>query len=74
MSTDSASGGDEIIVELKRPALPARPGDDDSRPAWVDYVVALGADRAFVEGQAPYTEWERVDDVGLRELADRLGG
>lgn len=73
MSTDSAKVTDDVTVELNGDQvtsnLPAleRPADGALKAKWVDYAVALGADRAWVEGE-DYT----VAD--LRDLADRLGG
>jgi len=92
MSHDSAGLTDEVFAELN-PAgpepdygpqpdpIPARPSDGAGIEKWVDYVVALGADRTFVTE----TTVHRVDPIDaveapalkraqLIELADRLGG
>lgn len=57
-----------------------RPANGASKDVWIDYVVALGADRTFVTsdtyhfdgtGYAPEPGLSRAD---LIALADRLGG
>lgn len=61
---------------------PARPADGAAKARWVDYVVALGADRAHVEGTSQYWSDEANDYVQaagltrdeLVDLADRLSG
>jgi len=89
---DDSGLTDEVIAELnptgpepdygpQRDPIPARPADDDGEQDWVEYVVALGADRTFVTE----TTIHRVDALDavespaferaeLIELADRLGG
>jgi hypothetical protein len=62
--------------------LPDRPGKGVGKDVWVDYVVALGADRAFVTGGNRRFDTESGDLVTdpsltkdeLIALADRLGG
>ena len=61
MTTDDSGITDEVKVELnpedepaasiearlaqQEPPLPSRPADSAPRSAWVDYCIALGADR-----------------------------
>lgn len=90
MSTNDSGLRDQVVVELNpadpEPArdqpdpIPARPATGDSKSAWVDYVVALGADRTFVTAD---TEHFGGIDYGIEpgftrqqliDLADRLGG
>jgi hypothetical protein len=62
--------------------IPDRPADDAPDSEWVDYVVALGADRAFLVGETEHYDadfGERVPGAALSrtelaELASRLGG
>lgn len=94
MSGDSAGLSDEVHAELnpadplapqdQAPSVPARPADGAPKARWADYVVALGADRAFVSADTQH--WEGDKDTGrlvtlpgltrdeLIDLADRLGG
>lgn len=44
-------GGDVVAGEqVETPTLPERPSDGADKARWVDYVVALGADRDAVTG------------------------
>lgn len=60
--------------------IPARPADGAAKDAWVDYVVALGADRTFVTMDTEhfdgtgYAAEPGLSRAGLIALADRLGG
>jgi len=64
------------------PQLPGRPDNDAPRKDWVEYVVALGADRTYVTGTTRHYSSEagrHLAEPGLtREqlipLANRLGG
>lgn len=91
--SDSSGLADEVTSELN-PAGPApdngpqaapipdRPADGASKDAWVDYVVALGADLSFVTTAT--THWNAAEQgiewipplrqADLIELADHLGG
>lgn len=85
-ANDSAGLTDEVHVTLngvplgQSQPIPSRPADGASVAAWVDYVVALGADRTFVTADTEHFDGnERVVAAPLRrgdliELADRLGG
>lgn len=62
--------------------IPDRPADGATKAKWVDYCVALGADRTFLisdtehfdaEAGEPVTEPALTRD-DLIDLADRLGG
>ena len=91
--TDSAGLSDEVIAELNPPPegpprpgqldpLPERPADSASKAKWVDYVIALGADRGFVEGDTEH--YDAIEEAmvtlpgltrdELQDLADRLMG
>lgn len=97
MTTDGAGLTDEVIPELNPPpaevtdAEPGlhRPADSASKADWVEYVVALGADRAAVAGESEHWDPTAVASGGtggdyvrapeltkaeLVELADRLNG
>ena len=71
MASDGNGLADEAQVTLNDvpaglPAsVPDRPADSAPKAKWVDYVVALGADRDAA------SERTRSD---LADLADRLGG
>lgn len=91
MSTNDSGLRDDVSADLNpsgsrpdngpQPApIPDRPAAGASKDVWVDYVVALGADRTFVT-----TDTEHFDGDGyaiepgltrpqLIDLADRLGG
>lgn len=64
MASSDTQITDSITVQVS-PAtrVPDRPGKSAQKPKWVDYVVALGADRAAVGG---------LTGPQLAELADRL--
>ena len=57
MTTDESGITDEVQVSLNgpqvsappAPAVPERPADNAPKAKWVDYVVALGADRSVAE-------------------------
>jgi hypothetical protein len=89
--SDSSGIQDTVVADLNptgdgpdrgpQPApVPDRPADRAPTGKWVDYVVALGADRQFVTAETRHWNGEeyeaspalRRDD--LIELADRLGG
>lgn len=90
MSATSDSGiRDDVSAETNpaeeqapadRPAT--RPADGAAKTRWVDYVVHLGADRGFVQGETEHhnaetgkTEPSRaLTREQLADLADRLGG
>jgi hypothetical protein len=63
------------------PPIPDRPADGATKAKWVDYCVALGADRTFLTSDTEHndgtgtivTEPALTRDE-LIELADRLGG
>jgi L-ascorbate metabolism protein UlaG (beta-lactamase superfamily) len=91
MSTSDSGLSDEVNTEVnptmdvpdrgpQAAAIPDRPADGAPTGAWVDYVVALGADRTFVTGDTRHFDGEGyAAEAGLRrseliELADRLGG
>lgn len=88
MTADSAGLTDEIFVEVNGIAhgqlapLPDRPAGGAGEEVWIDYVVALGADREFVSGDTDHfdvAEGSVITEPGLTEpeliaLADRLGG
>ena len=62
------------------PPLPRRPADGAAKTDWVEYVVALGASRAFVEGESAH--WTGVGYAPatgltveeLKALAAWIGG
>jgi hypothetical protein len=66
------------------PAIPDRPADGAAKAKWVDYCVALGADRTFLtedteHGGGGADGNERITEPALTrdqliELATRLGG
>lgn len=89
--SDSSGLTDEVNAEVNSSSsapdhgpqaspIPDRPADGASKDAWVDYVVALGADRTYVTGETEHFDRDAyVIDPGLTraqliELADRLGG
>jgi hypothetical protein len=91
MMPDSSGLSDEVITALNtepdeatgRPSgIPVRPAGNADRGTWIEYVVALGADRAYVSGSTEHysSETGQVDThpgLGrgeLIQLADRLGG
>jgi hypothetical protein len=87
VSTDGNGLRDELTALLTGPGATAstvstRPALDAPKAAWVDYCVALGADRAHLEGGTAHwsdtagghVEAEAPTKAGLIELADRLGG
>lgn len=99
MASDSNTRLDGAVVELNGEVvhgehtgqgydnLPAleRPADSAGKAAWVDYAVALGADRTYLEGDTEHTAYDQggnpeyVTSPGLTkpelvELADRLEG
>lgn len=53
---------DELAVRRNLPDLPARPADTAAKAVWVDYVVALGADRTFVSGDTEHFDPAAVPD------------
>lgn len=85
---------DELLVELnpepvagpdhEYDALPARPDDDADREDWLEYAVALGADRTFLDettqhyigevDNGHYVEVPSLDVDMLKMIADGLGG
>lgn len=79
---------DEVQVHLNGvevtngATLPKRPAASASKAAWIDYAVALGADRAHITDGGSYidSETEEVTEQGgltkdaIVALADRLGG
>jgi hypothetical protein len=78
-------GGDLDEYEVARrhtPRQPSlkRPADSAAKAAWVDYCVALGADRAVIEGTSEhwdgnaYAPTEALTRNELVDLAGRLGG
>lgn len=92
-ATDASGMTDEVSAELnpagpepdygsQPESVPERPADGASRAKWVDYVVALGADRAFVTSDTEHHDAATGRTVTepalgrdeLIELADRLGG
>lgn len=91
MTTSDNGMSDEIRVELNPTGsepdrgpqpnpIPDRPADGAPKLAWVDYVVALGADRTFVSEETVHSDGDRqVEEPALSrpqliKLADRLGG
>jgi hypothetical protein len=80
MPVENSGLSDEVSVELNpaevssapaaTPPLPSRPADSAPKSAWVDYVVALGADRGVAEDTRHY------DPRGTErlELEDFVGG
>jgi hypothetical protein len=59
--------------------LPARPADGAAKTKWVDYVVALGADRAHVLGETAHHNAdtgrpEQSRALGRDELIELAGG
>jgi hypothetical protein len=93
VSTDGSGIRDTAQAELNPPddpgpaeeqpaALPDRPTDGAKKDKWVDYVVALGADRRAVTGNTEHWDDELGGHVAtealsredLINLADALGG
>lgn len=92
MANDGAGLSDEVQADLNpadEPApegrsdpIPDRPADGAAKAKWVDYVVALGADRDFISGDTEHYDAGADGMVtlpaltrdDLRDLADRLGG
>jgi hypothetical protein len=92
VSANDGSGlSDEVHAELnptgsdpdrgpQADPIPERPAASADKAAWVDYVVALGADRTFVtEDTEHFDGVEYGIEPGftrqqLIDLADRLGG
>ncbi|GIE35902.1 hypothetical protein Ait01nite_089470 [Actinoplanes italicus] len=84
--SDSAGLTDEVLVVVnggaRSNAIPDRPADTAAKAVWVDYVVALGADRTFVTGATDHYDEKQgavVTEPGMTvgqliELAGRLGG
>jgi hypothetical protein len=86
VTTDESGITDEVKVELnpkdepaastearlaqQEPSLPSRPADSASKSAWVDYVVALGADRSVAEDLRYYDARGRE----RLEVEDFVGG
>lgn len=78
----------ERLTEVEARRMPDRPAEGASKPAWVDYCVALGAQREDLEeetshhvtgrGEAPDILGEYVSAPYTKDelvaLADRLGG
>lgn len=91
VATSSAGLSDEVSAELnptgpgpdygpQADSIPARPTDGASKEKWVDYAVALGADRTFLTEDTthaadtgPVTK-PALTRAELIKLADRLGG
>lgn len=74
-----------VAEDGSEPPLDGRPAKGAGRDAWVDYCVALGADRHYLENDTVHIVDatpgnEVVEDHAplsvsdLREYADRLGG
>jgi hypothetical protein len=92
MTVDSSGLTDEVAAELNPASpepdngpqpdpIPKRPADGAAVDKWVEYVVALGADRTFVteatchqDGPNDYEVVPALKRAELIELADRLGG
>jgi hypothetical protein len=91
MSNDSSGLSDEVAAEVnptgsepdngvQADPIPDRPADGAAKDAWVDYVVALGADRTFVTETTEHFDRDAyvlepgLTRAQLAELADRLGG
>src|SRR5215218_5507023 len=100
MPTEDNDRVDEVAVSLNGdndpdqdhvdlPRIGKRPADSAAKGEWVDYCVALGADRhylenltehydgtAYVDGveQAVYEQHPALTKEELVDLADRLGG
>lgn len=82
-SVNAALNDDDEPDRGEQPqAIPDRPADGAPKAKWVDYVVALGADRTFVTEDTEHHDaelGEAATEPGLSrdeliELADRLGG
>jgi hypothetical protein len=90
-ASDGAGLTDEVYAELnptgpepdygpQADPIPARPANSAGVAAWVDYVVALGADRDFVTSDTQhfrggeYATAPAFTRERLIALADRLGG
>lgn len=82
---------DEVVTTMNPPprpdpaphVRPARPADDADDAAWVDYCVALGADREFLTCDTEHWTGDHhghlvtlppVTGLDLRALAENLGG
>lgn len=92
MSHDNAGLTDEVNTELNPTSpnpdygpqpdpLPDRPSDGASVEKWVEYVVALGADRTYLtettthqDGPNEYRIVPPFKRADLIALADHLGG
>jgi hypothetical protein len=90
VSTSENHLSDEVTTELNPPEQPEpapaegpqRPASNASRQGWLDYLVHLGADRAFIEGETEhfdadqnrYVQAPKLSRDELIALADRLGG
>ena len=92
MSHDSAGLTDEVFAELNPTGpepgygpqpdpIPDRPADGAPIEKWVDYVVALGADRTFVTQKTLHQDGPDDQDLipafkrgDLISLANHLGG
>ena len=79
------TGGDTPAGEL--PSVPARPSDGAPKAAWIDYAVALGADREALTGEREHWDEQGGDSENggyvpgraltrneIRDVADSLGG
>jgi hypothetical protein len=81
---DMAAAEDAREATEQPPAIPDRPADGAAKAKWVDYCVALGADRTFLtedteHGGGGADGNERITEPALTrdqliELATRLGG
>lgn len=85
---DETDSEREARLAETEPATPARPAKSAKVEQWVEYAVALGADRTFVTEETTHTAWRlnagRPEEYQLTEpaltraelieLADRLGG
>lgn len=83
MPTDDGGLTDEVQVTLVRVgASLRRPAKSAHRAAWVDYLVALGADRGALEGDTrhwddaagAYVKAKKLTRRELMDLAARLSG
>lgn len=88
MATSQAGLRDAVQVHVNGTDVntleqtPDRPVAGAPKSEWIDYVVALGADRAFLLGNTVHFDAARSEHVPgeafsrteLTELADRLGG
>lgn len=73
MTEDSYTKRAGAVMQQPEP-IPDRPADGAPKAKWVDYVVALGADRDFVTGQSehhdPGAEVTRTVRVPVSQRAD----